>query len=56
MKQSASIEVVCLAKCTWAGKDQATKNMLKALRLFPHLNTPIEWARLHVTEAAMKLK
>lgn len=31
--------------------DVPTKNMLKALRMIPHLNNAEEWARLHVCEA-----
>lgn len=40
----------------WVNKDTATKNMLKALRMAPWHNTPNDWARLHVTEAAMKIR
>ena len=29
----------------------AHRNMLKALRMCPHMNTPQEWARLHAGEA-----
>lgn len=39
----------------WINKDTSTKNMLKALRMSPWLNSVEEWARLHVTEAAFKL-
>lgn len=39
----------------YINKDTATKNMLKALRMLPFQNTPEEWARLHVTEALIKL-
>jgi hypothetical protein len=40
----------------WVNKDTATKHMLKALRMCPWHNTPNDWARLHVIEAAMKLR
>jgi hypothetical protein len=40
----------------WANKDESTKNMIKALRMSPWHNTPEEWARLHVTEAALKVR
>lgn len=32
------------------------KHMLKALRIAPWLNTPSDWARLHVYEMAMKTR
>jgi len=32
------------------GRDTCTRNMLKALRMLPALNSPDDWARLHVTE------
>jgi hypothetical protein len=32
----------------------ATRNMLKALRFMTWLNTPEDWARLHVTEAFLR--
>lgn len=34
--------------------DTSTRNMLKALRMLPRLNTPSEWARLHATEIFYK--
>jgi hypothetical protein len=37
-------------------KDTCTRNMIKALRMVPYINSPQDWARLHVTEAAMKSK
>lgn len=40
----------------WVNKDVSTKNMLKALRMSPWHNSPEDWARLHVTEAAMKIR
>lgn len=40
----------------WVNKDTATRNMLKALRMSAWHNTPNDWARLHVTEAAMKIR
>lgn len=39
-----------------APRDTATRNMIKALRMCPWNNTPVDWARLHVTEAALKSK
>ena len=35
---------------------QSTRNMVKALRMLPTMNTYSDWARLHVTEAALKAK
>jgi hypothetical protein len=32
-------------------RDIPTRNMLKALRMLPLLNSPEDWARLHITEA-----
>lgn len=37
----------------YVDKSIATRNMIKALRLLPVLNTAEEWARLHVTESLM---
>lgn len=37
-------------------RDVPTKNMLKALRMAPWLNTADDWARLHVTEAFLNLR
>jgi len=39
----------------WVGKDTATRNMLKALRMMPWENTADDWARLHVTEGCMRM-
>ncbi len=38
-------------RCGKLVKDIPTKNMLKALRMLPLLNSPDDWARLHITEA-----
>ena len=40
----------------WVNKNTATRNMLKALRMLPWQNTAQDWARLHVTEAAMRVR
>jgi hypothetical protein len=32
------------------------RNMIKALRMMPWQNTAQDWARLHVTEAALRTK
>lgn len=37
-------------------KDVPTRNMLKALRLAPWLNSIEDWARLHVTEAYLNTR
>lgn len=39
----------------WVNKNTATKNMIKALRLCPALNTADDWARLHVTEGLLRM-
>lgn len=39
---------------SYVDSSTATKNMIKALRLLPALNTPEDWARLHVTEMLLK--
>lgn len=40
----------------YVNSDQATKNMIKALRMSPWMNSGEDWARLHVTEYLMKLR
>lgn len=40
----------------WIDKSLPTKNMIKALRMHAWANTPQDWARLHVIEAAMRMK
>lgn len=41
---------------SYINKNIPNKNMIKALRMMPALNTPQDWARLHVTEALMRMK
>lgn len=35
-------------------RDTATRNMIKALRMLPSMNTAEEWARLHAHEVFTK--
>ena len=40
----------------WVNKDVPTRNMIKALRMMPWQNSADDWARLHITEAAMRMR